>query len=418
MGQSDIPLPLLLCAAVVLVFLSMTFSAAESAFLSINKLRVRLLKNQRNRRAIVVWNLLSDRSRLINTLLVGNNIVNIALSALFSYVAIDLFGSAGIGLATFTVTIILLLFGEISPKTAATHHPEAIAFFLCDFIYILEIILKPFVFIFTRISSFLLKLLKVDMRGKTVSYTEEEIKTFLDVGHEAGIIEHNESSMMKRVFKFTDLEAKDIMIPRKKIQAVNVEDSYWKVLELSQRYRLSRFPVYKKDIDDIVGIIYIKDMLAFKTHPELFSITRVMRPPLFILGTKKMSGIQQMLRENHQSMAVVIDEYSGTEGILTVEDIAKEIFGSESNGFHEYHQNGNRDLGTDEVEGLTRIEDVNDMFGAKFESEDSETIGGYIMEVLGAVPKVGDRVQVDGYTLTVAEMEDKRVSRIKIEGTE
>ncbi|MCQ2248483.1 MAG: hemolysin family protein [Treponema sp.] len=418
MGQTDIPLSLLLCAAVVLVLLSMTFSAAESAFLAINKLRVRLLKNQRNRRAIRVWNLLSDRSRLINTLLVGNNIVNIALSALFSYVAIDLFGSAGIGLATFAVTIILLIFGEISPKTAATHHPEAIAFFLCDFIYILEIVLKPFVFVFTRISSFLLKTLKVDMKGKTVSYTEEEIKTFLDVGHETGIIEHNESSMMKRVFKFTDLEAKDIMIPRKKIQAVNVEDSYWKVLELSQRYRLSRFPVFKKDIDDIVGIIYIKDMLAFKTHPELFSITRVMRPPLFILGTKKMSGIQQMLRENHQSMAVVIDEYSGTEGILTVEDIAQEIFGSESNGFHEYHQNGNRDLGTDEVEGLMRLEDVNDLFGAKFESEDSETVGGYLMEVLGAVPKVGDRIQVDGYTLTVTEMEDKRVSKIKIVGAE
>ena len=318
----------LIIIAAVCIFLSMTFSATESAFLAVNKLRIQSLKNQKNKRAMRVWHLLQDKERLINTLLVGNNIVNIIISSILAYIALELFGSAGIGIATFVATMVLLIFGEITPKTIATHHPESISFFFSGFIYVLEILLYPLVLLFTGFSRCFLKIFGINTKEKKISFTEEEIKTFIDVGSEQGVINKNEKTMMHRVFKFTDLAARDIMTPRKNIKAIPVTATYTQVIELSQRFLISRFPVYKNDIDDIVGILYIKDLL-FYTIKDVndFSVQKVMRPPLFILETKKMSGIQQMLKDNHQSMAIVVDEYAGTDGVLTSEDIAREIFG-------------------------------------------------------------------------------------------
>ena len=248
----------LLLVAVVLIILSLIFSASESAFLSINKLRVRFLRNQKNKRAVRTWRLLNNKERLINTLLVGNNIVNIAISSILTVIAIDLFGNAGVGIATFVATLLLLIFGEITPKTVATRHPEPIAFFFSGFICVLEVVLNPVVFILTEFSRIVLKLFGIDTKKKNVSFTEEEIKTFIDVGGEEGILGTSEKTMMRRVFKFTDLEAKDIMIPRKKIISVPLTARYNDIIELSERCSLSRFPVYHKDIDDIVGILYVK----------------------------------------------------------------------------------------------------------------------------------------------------------------
>ncbi|MBQ0039889.1 MAG: HlyC/CorC family transporter [Treponema sp.] len=416
-ATDSFPLSILIAISATLVLLSMIFSATESAFLSVNKLRVRFLRNKKNKRAVRVWRLLQDKSRLINTLLVANNIVNIALSSIFSFVAIKIWGSKGVGFATFAVTIILLIFGEISPKTIATHHPEAIAFFFSGFISVLEVVLSPLVFVFTKISKLILTSMKVSTQKAEVTFTEEEIKTFIDVGHEQGVLEKNEKNLMAKVFKFSDLEAKAIMIPRKKIKAVSITDSYRNIIEQSERFRLSKFPVYKKDIDDIVGIIYVKDMLVYKTHPELFTVSRVMRPPLFILGTKKMSGIQQMLRENHQSMAVVIDEYSGTDGILTVEDIVREIFGPVTDEYKAYAHKVEvkiRNTRNEDLDGLSRLIDINEQLGTKIESENCETIGGYISEHLGSIPRVGQSVVAGDYKFIVTEMDENRVAKVKM----
>ena len=393
----------------------MIFSAAESAFLSINKLRVRLLRNKKNRRATRVWRLLNNKDRLINTLLVGNNIVNIALSSIFTYIAIELFGNAGVGLATFVVTLILLIFGEISPKTIATHNPEPIAFFFSGFISCLEVILYPLVYIFTKITGLFLKVANVDVKKETVTFTEEEIKIFLEVGKEQGILEKNESSMMHKVFRFSDLSAKAIMIPRKHIIAIREDFSYSKVIEYSQRYRLSRFPIYRSSLDDITGILYVKDMLPYKMCPEKFEIKKVMRPPLFILESKNMSGIQQMLRENRQSMAVVIDEYSGTKGVLTVEDLVKEIFGTiEYKPFSRNSEIKAKNTTSSEVDGLFRIIDINQQLELNIVSENCETIGGYICEKLGEIPSEGQSIVIGNYKFIVTKMDDKRVGKIRV----
>ena len=406
---------ILIAISVVLVFLSMIFSAAESAFLSINKLRVRLLRNKKNRRATRVWRLLNNEDRLINTLLVGNNIVNIALSSIFTYIAIELFGNAGVGLATFVVTLVLLIFGEISPKTIATHNPEPIAFFFSGFISCLEVILYPLVYIFTKVTGLFLKVANVDVKKETVTFTEEEIKIFLEVGKEQGILEKNESSMMHKVFRFSDLSAKAIMIPRKHIIAIREDFSYSKVIEYSQRYRLSRFPIYRSSLDDITGILYVKDMLPYKMCPEKFEIKKVMRPPLFILESKNMSGIQQMLRENRQSMAVVIDEYSGTKGVLTVEDLVKEIFGTiEYKPYSRISELKAKNTTSSEVDGLFRIIDINQQLELNIVSENCETIGGYICEKLGEIPSEGQSIVIGNYKFIVTKMDDKRVGKIRV----
>ena len=406
---------ILIAISVVLVFLSMIFSAAESAFLSINKLRVRLLRNKKNRRATRVWRLLNNKDRLINTLLVGNNIVNIALSSIFTYIAIELFGNAGVGLATFVVTLVLLIFGEISPKKIATHNPEPIAFFFSGFISCLEVILYPLVYIFTKVTGLFLKVANVDVKKETVTFTEEEIKIFLEVGKEQGILEKNESSMMHKVFRFSDLSAKAIMIPRKHIIAIREDFSYSKVIEYSQRYRLSRFPIYRSSLDDITGILYVKDMLPYKMCPEKFEIKKVMRPPLFILESKNMSGIQQMLRENRQSMAVVIDEYSGTKGVLTVEDLVKEIFGTiEYKPYSRISEIKAKNTTSSEVDGLFRIIDINQQLELNIVSENCETIGGYICEKLGEIPSEGQSIVIGNYKFIVTKMDDKRVGKIRV----
>lgn len=424
MGQDQPPadnLLVLLAVAAVLIILSLIFSASESAFLSINKLRVQFLRNQKNKRAVRTWRLLNDKEKLINTLLVGNNIVNISISAILTIVALDLFGNAGVGIATFVATLLLLVFGEITPKTVATRHPEKVAFFFSGFICVLEVILSPFVFLFTGFSRIVLKIFGVDTKKKNISFTEEEIKTFIEVGEEEGVIEDGEKKMMHRVFKFTDLEAKDIMIPRMQIVSVSLQTSYSEVLEKSQRYRLSRFPVCRKDIDDIVGILYVKDLLSYKNDSEDFSVATVMRKPLFILETKKMSSIQQMLRENKQSMAVVIDEYSGTSGILTSEDLGSEIFGYFADEYEQYNAEEEvkfNETEVTEVSGQLRLIDINEALHIKLESEHCETLGGYISEVLGHLPEENESITEQGFTFTVTKMAERRVDKVKIQEAE
>ena len=252
----------LMILAVVLILLSMSFSASESAFLSINKLRLRLLRNKKNKKAIRAGKLLDKKEKLLNTILVGNNIVNISLSAIITSIALDLFGPAGVGLATAIVTVLLLVFGEITPKSIGTHHPEGIAFLFAPLLRFFTWIFSPIVFILTKVTRFIARLFGVKFSEKKVSFTEEEIKQFIQVGEEEGVLESGEKTMMQRVFKFTDLSAKEIMVPRTKITAIPMDITYRKLIELSQKSHLSRFPVYDKDLDDIKGILYLKDVFC------------------------------------------------------------------------------------------------------------------------------------------------------------
>lgn len=416
---------ILLLIAITCIVLSSLFSASESAFLGLNKLRVHFLREKGDKRAIRAGKLLERKEELLNMLLVGNEIVNVTLSVVLTSIFLKLFGAAGLGIATSIATVLLLIFGEITPKSLTTRYPEKSSFFLSRFVWFFFYFLRPFVIIFTSISRLFLKVFGISTKKKQATFTEEEIKTFIDVGGEEGVLENGEKNMMNRVFKFTDLNATDIMVPRCDVIGIETKASYRDIIQLSERTRISRFPVYAEDgIDNILGVLYVKDLLFFRGAKEDFSVEKLMRPPLFIPGTTKMSSIQEMMRKNKQSFAVVIDEYSGTDGILTTEDIEREIFGAIADDFQKagdptsvHIKNPDDNL----LDGSARLIDLADELHLKLESRDNETIGGYICEVLGHIPVPGEFIEVGEYRFEVSSMDRLRIASVhctKIPGGE
>ena len=416
---------ILLLVAITCIVLSSLFSASESAFLGLNKLRVHFLREKGDKRAIRAGKLLERKEELLNMLLVGNEIVNVTLSVVLTSIFLKLFGAAGLGIATSIATVLLLIFGEITPKSLTTRYPEKSSFFLSRFVWFFFYFLRPFVIIFTSISRLFLKIFGISTKKKQATFTEEEIKTFIDVGGEEGVLENGEKNMMNRVFKFTDLNATEIMVPRCDVIGIETKASYRDIIQLSERTRISRFPVYTEDgIDNILGVLYVKDLLFFRGAKEDFSVEKLMRPPLFIPGTTKMSSIQEMMRKNKQSFAVVIDEYSGTDGILTTEDIEREIFGAIADDFQKagdptsvHIKNPDDNL----LDGSARLIDLADELHLKLESRDNETIGGYICEVLGHIPVPGEFIEVGEYRFEVSSMDRLRIASVhctKIPGGE
>ena len=416
---------ILLLIAITCIVLSSLFSASESAFLGLNKLRVHFLREKGDKRAIRAGKLLERKEELLNMLLVGNEIVNVTLSVVLTSIFLKLFGAAGLGIATSIATVLLLIFGEITPKSLTTRYPEKSSFFLSRFVWFFFYFLRPFVIVFTSISRLFLKIFGISTKKKQATFTEEEIKTFIDVGGEEGVLENGEKNMMNRVFKFTDLNATDIMVPRCDVIGIETTASYRDIIQLSERTRISRFPVYTEDgIDNILGVLYVKDLLFFRGAKEDFSVEKLMRPPLFIPGTTKMSSIQEMMRKHKQSFAVVFDKYSRTDGILTTEDIELEIFGAIADDFQKagdptsvHIKNPDDNL----LDGSARLIDLADELHLKLESRDNETIGGYICEVLGHIPVPGEFIEVGEYRFEVSSMDRLRIASVhctKIPGGE
>lgn len=405
----------LLIAAAACVICSMLFSAAESAFLGVNKLRVHFLREQGDKKAVRVGKLLDHKESLLNTLLVANELVNVMLSVILTSIALRLFGPAGLSVSTAVATILLLLFGEITPKIVTTRHPEPFAFGVSRFVTVLYVVLKPFVAIFTGISRGILRLFGINTKTKHVSFTEEEIKTFIDVGGEEGVLEKGEKTMLSRVFKFTDLDATDIMIPRTRVVTIPADMRYRDIVQLSERTRYSRFPVIKDDIDDIIGVLYVKDLLFYEGDRAACTAQKVMRKPIFIPGSTKMSAIQELLHNDRQSIAIVIDEYSGTDGILTTEDIAHQILGNIAD---DREQGGHAaDLhvtSTDDffIDGATRLSDFEELLHIRLQAGDSETVAGFVCERLGRIPGVGEVLKSNGYRFIVTRMDGLRVAQI------
>lgn len=409
-------LTILLLIAVTCVVLSALFSASESAFLGLNKLRVHFLREKGDKRAIRAGKLLEKKEELLNMILVGNEIVNVTLSVVLTSIFLKLFGPAGLGIATFAATILLLIFGEITPKSLTTRYPEKFSFALSGYVWFFFYLLRPLVLIFTSISRCFLRIFGISTKKKQATFTEEEIKTFIDVGGEEGVLEKGEKNMLNRVFKFTDLNATDIMVPRRDVVGIETTASYRDIIQLSERTRISRFPVYAEDgIDNILGVLYVKDLLLFRDPRTEFSVEKLMRPPLFIPGTTRMSSIQEMMRKSKQSFAIVIDEYSGTDGILTTEDIEREIFGAIADDFQKAGDSTSVHIKNPDdnmLDGSARLMDLADELHIKLESRDNETIAGYICEKLGQIPVPGEFIEVGDYRFEVKSMDRRRIESV------
>lgn len=407
---------LLILIALTCIVLSSLFSASESAFLGLNKLRVHFLREKGDKRAIRAGKLLERKEELLNMLLVGNEIVNVTLSVVLTSIFLKVFGPAGLGVATLIATVALLIFGEITPKSLTTRYPEKSSFALSGYVWFFFYLLRPLVIIFTFISRSFLHIFGISTKKKHATFTEEEIKTFIDVGGEEGVLEKGEKNMMNRVFKFTDLNATDIMVPRRNVVGIGPQYSYRDIIEISEQTRISRFPVYENDnVDNILGVLYVKDLLFYRGPRSDFSVEKLMRPPLFIPGTTKMSSIQEMMRKANQSFAVVIDEYSGTDGILTTEDIEREIFGAIADDFQKAGESTSVHIKNPDdtmLAGSARLIDLADELHIKLESRDNETIGGYIAEKLGHIPSAGESIEVGDYRFEVNSMDMRRVESV------
>ena len=402
----------------ILILLSAFFSSAETAFMSVNKIKLRSEADDGSKRAALILKLLDNNTKLLSTILVGNNLVNIVASSLTTTLMIKLFGSTAVGIATGLLTLVILIFGEITPKTLATRKAERFAAVYAPLFRFLMFVMTPVTFLVTKLANGVLFICGVDPDGKNEQVTEDELLTYVDVSHEDGVLETDEREMINNVIDFGDTLVKDVMVPSINMKCVPDNIGYDELIKAFREDEYSRMPVYNKTIDNIVGVIWAKDILL-KYDPsseEPFDIKTLMREPYFTYDHKHTRELMSVMREEYKSMAIVLDEYNTTAGLITIEDLIEEIVGEIRDEYDLDEVDSITALpdNTYEVQGQTIIEDVNDEFGLNIESDDYDTIAGHVIHLLGHIPAVGESVTEDGVTYIVTNVDKNRVDSIKI----
>lgn len=399
---------------IILLILSAFFSSAETAFTTVNHIRIRTLIDEGNKRAKTVADIIEHSSKMLSAILIGNNIVNLSVSAIVTSLTIKICGNNATGVATGistgVLTIVVLIFGEITPKTAATVHAEKFALMYAPVIKWIMIILTPVIYIIDMLSGVFLKLFHIDLKSNKRKITENELRTFVNVSHEEGIIESDERQIINNVFDFGDAEAKDIMIPRIDMVAADINSGYQQIIQLFRETMYTRLPIYEEKADNIVGILNIKDLIL-APHDKLFSIKEIMRKPYYIYERKNISELFKDMQRESQSIAIVLDEYGSTAGMVTTEDLLEEIVGDirdeydddETEPFVEIRQNLYR------IDSAYKLDDLNEELELSLVSEDNDSVGGYIIEKLDRFPKVGDRLYVDNLEFIVEKAENNRI---------
>lgn len=399
----------------ILIAMSSFFSMSETALMSISKIRLRHMVEEGVPNAKLVEKLLEDPNKLLGAILIGNNIVNIGASSLATIVATNIFGSGGVGIATGIMTILVLIFGEITPKSIAQQKSETVALKVAKIIRIIVFVFRPFIGIFTGISSLFIKILGGNPNATESFITEEELKTMVDVSEEEGVLEVEEKEMIFNVFEFGDLQVKDIMVQRVNVIAVNVTATYEEVLKVIKEQQFSRIPVYNESIDDIVGILNVKDLILLDSDEENFNVTEYMREPFRTFEFKKITELFAEMKTTRNHIAVVLDEYGGTVGIVTIEDLIEEIVGDIEDEYDER----DKDIEVIKenefvVDGSTRLSDLSDMIGFEIESEEFDSIGGYVIGYLGRMPKVGEEIKTNDFRVIVEELDRNRVKKVRV----
>ena len=406
----------------ILLALSAFFSSNETALMSVNKIRLRSLADEGNKRAAMALDILENQTpKLLSAILIGNNIVNISASSLATILATKWLGSAGAGISTGALTLIILVFGEVTPKTCSTIDPEKQSLRSAQIIYIWTQIAIPLIFIVNHLAMGLMFLMRVDPRAKNDSYTEEDIRSIVDVSHEDGVIEQEEKEMINNVFDFGDATAKDIMVPKVDMSFLDVNASYGQTMEVYRECRYTRYPVYEESTDNVIGMLNVKDLLVYEDK-EHFNIRNILRGVLFTHEHKKTSDLLFEMRKSSTNMAIVLDEYGVTAGMVTMEDLLEEIVGDIRDEYDEDEEEQIRKISDLEyiVEGTLSLDDLNDYLdleekGLLLESEDFDSVGGIVIELLDRLPEVGDEVTTEnGIRLVVDSVEKNRIKNVHI----
>lgn len=404
----------LIIILILLIAGSAFFSASETALTSLSKIRLRNMIDENVKNADKIQKLINNPNKLLSSILIGNNLVNNAAASLTTMLAVSMLGGqSGVGIATMVITIVILIFGEITPKTLAAQNSEKVSLRVVKMISGIVVILMPVVKVLNIVTNGLIKLLGGNVTQKTLTITEAELKTMVNVSHEEGVLEVDERRMINNVFDFGDSKAKDVMTPRTDMVCVEDDTTYDEIVAIFKEERFSRLPVYHESVDNIVGILYVKDIIFI--DEKNFKITQYMREPFFTYESKSISELFSEMRSNRIPAAIILDEYGGTSGFVTMEDMVEEIVGDISDEYDEQEQEIEV-VKEDEfiVDGSTRLEDVNEMIGLRLESEDFDTIGGYVIGILGTLPDGGEVVETDGMKIIVEEVDKNRIEKLRI----
>lgn len=407
-------------AIVVLVLLSAFFSSAETALTTVNKHRLRSLAEEGNRNAQNVLKLIENPAKMLSAILIGNNIVNISASALVTTFTANVFGSKFVGVSTGVLTLVILLFGEITPKSLATLYNEKIALLYIHVVAPLVTLLTPVIWFVDKLSGIIFWVLRVDRDAANNQMTEGELRTIVDVSVEDGVLEKEEKSMINNVVDFGDSKAKDVMVPRADMALVSVDATFDEVFEIFNEEHYSRLPVYDENKDTVIGIVYLKDLFFFQNQADkkntAFSIRNIMREPFFVYEYQKTSSIMAEMRNRFVSLAIVLDEYATAVGLITIEDLIEEIVGEIRDEFDMDELKMITKLSDNhyEIDAAMKLSDLEDSIGIRLESEDYDSLGGYVIELLDHLPNVGETVKKDGITFQVVSMEKNRIDRIAV----
>ena len=405
-----------ICLVLLLVG-SAFFSSAETALTTVNRIQIQLLAEEDNKKAKRVEMILDQSSKMLSAILIGNNIVNISASALATTLTISVFGNAYVGLATGILTLLVLVLGEITPKSLASIFSLQLSLAYSGFIWMLMRILTPVIFVVEAIRTGILKLMGVDPNAKGNRITEDELKTLVDVGLEEGAIENDEFEMITNVFSLDDSLAKDIMIPRIDMSFLHVDATYDEVIELYRETSYTRFPIYSETRDTIIGTINVKDLLLYPKD-EPFPIRKLLREPHFTFEHKEVGTLLMEMQEGGISLVIVLDEYGATSGMITMEDILEEIVGEIRDEYDKDETDAIIEMKPGReylIDGSTNLTDVNDTLKIDLESEEYDSIGGYIIEKLDRLPKSGETIQLDNGIKMITELVKRnRVEKVHV----
>lgn len=405
----------LIIMAVLLSMLAF-FTAVETALLSLNRYRLRSLVTEFDPQAILVNKLLNDSSKFTDTINYGVSILKIVLAVIGTTLALSLFGDEkGILYAIIILVFIIVVFAEVLPRVASKKNPEQTSLFLIRFIPVILVVLYPLVRFFNIFRKIFERILGVNVQESN-GVTEEEIIGLVAVGQEDGVFHQEEKTMINGVFDFTDTMVRDVMIPRPDIVAVERYTSLSDLMDIIKKEQFSRIPVYEKNIDNILGVVHIKDLIMTDAcEKEDFTVDYYLRPTIFLPETKKVSDLFKTMKKEKIHLCIVLDEYGGTAGLLTMEDLIEEIMGDIQDEHDTEEPDFNR-ISEDiiEVNASIRIEELNEKLGIDLECEEAETVGGIVFAILGRIPVEGDRIRVNEIELEVILMEGHRVEKIRL----
>ena len=402
-----------LLSLILLIGLSAFFSSAETALTTVNKIRIRNLAEAGDKSAVTLTKVLEDQGKMLSAILVGNNVVNLTASSMSTTLAMNIWSNKAVGIATGVLTLVILVFGEISPKTISTLYSEKISLKYAKIIYLFMTVMTPVIYAVNVLSSGFLRLVHVDPNRKQEAITEDELRTIVEVSHEEGVIESEEKKIINNVFDFGDSVAKDIMVPRIDMAMVEVGATYDELIDIFREEKYTRMPVYEETTDNVIGIINMKDVLLIDRNEE-FHVRDLLREPLYTYEYKNTAELMVEMRQTSNNMIIVLDEYGATAGMITLEDLLEEIVGEIRDEYDEDEEQELVEVGPGEyvVEGSMKLDDLNDQLDLELESEDYDSIGGLIIGQLDRLPEEGESVVCDGIRLVVDRLDKNRIDRV------